>query len=135
MGSSLLSFNHFGCYPDKDPNLASSYFCMSDRRITPLTSWKCEIFRRNFHFSPRLRADRRGCATNERKKAVIFSSRLFLCAPPRRRKIGENAYTFLCAVENGGLRGDSRRSKFSAAGIFPPILAPLPCLDIFQRQA
>ena len=33
MGSSLLSFNHFGCYPDKDPNLASSYFCMSDRRI------------------------------------------------------------------------------------------------------
>ncbi len=22
-----------GCYPDKDPNLASSYFCMSDRRI------------------------------------------------------------------------------------------------------
>ena len=33
MGSSFLSFNHFGCYPDKDPNLASSYFCMSDRRI------------------------------------------------------------------------------------------------------
>ena len=45
MGSSLLSFNHFGCYPDKDPNLASSYFCMSDRRIKlPRIASKPSIF-------------------------------------------------------------------------------------------
>lgn len=33
MGSSLLSFNHFGCYPNADPRLSDSWFCMSDKRI------------------------------------------------------------------------------------------------------
>ena len=33
MGSSSLSFNHFGCYPNTDPRLYDSWFCMSDRRI------------------------------------------------------------------------------------------------------
>lgn len=33
MGSSQLSFSHFGCYPNADPNLYDSYFCMSNPRI------------------------------------------------------------------------------------------------------
>lgn len=33
MGSSLLSFNHFGCYPNADPRLSDSWFCMSNKRI------------------------------------------------------------------------------------------------------
>lgn len=33
MGSSSLSFNHFGCYPNTDPRLYDSWFCMSDRQI------------------------------------------------------------------------------------------------------
>ncbi len=33
MGSSLLSFSHFGCYPNADPRLSDSWFCMSDKRI------------------------------------------------------------------------------------------------------